>query len=135
MKCPKCNFTTFVKAGKTQKGTQRYQCKKCGLRRTETFFERFNNKGKIKCWKCGSTKIKKNGLTRIGKQLYFCKDCKHKFVEFEKTRFLQKHEKEFIIKYHYGLGVSLVDIAKHLNRSDRAIYCFIRKYKKEKGIK
>jgi transposase-like protein len=135
-RCPKCNSTVLIKAGKTEKGTQRYQCKMCGRRSAgENTVIRFKNKEEIKCWKCGSTNIKKKGYTRLGKQMYFCKNCQKKFVPIEKTRFLQKTEKQLIVKYHYHLGISVLELAKHLNRSTHTIYKFLEKYNTKRGEK
>lgn len=134
-KCPNCNSLALIKAGKTKKGTQMYQCKVCGKKSSDNAKIQFKNKEQIKCWKCGSTNIKKKGYTRLGKQMYFCKNCQKKFVPIEKTRFLQKTEKQLIVKYHYYLGVSVPELAKYLSRSTRTIYDFLEEYNKKRGEK
>lgn len=132
-RCPKCGGTALVKSGKTARGTQRYECKICGTKSAgDRTVVTFKNKEQIKCKWCGSINIKKKGFTKANNQMYYCKDCCRKFVPAEFTRNLSLKEKNFIIKYHRHLGVSVVDIAKHLKRSTRTIYDFLLQIKEEK---
>lgn len=127
--CSNCGSLNIRKDGHTKKGNQRYLCKDCGQRHTL-------NPKRIKitnmvCPACGSTDIGRRGATRNGNKRYLCKTCHKSFVGviIGSKKVMTKKEKEFVLRYHLGCGVPVIDIAKHLHYGKSRIYEFLKERK------
>lgn len=132
IKCPHCGSIRIIKDGKNDlTGYQRYKCKDCGKSNSgEYSFKPFVNT-KYKCPKCGSMNLKKKGLNKTRKyEVYACKDCGKQFMPGNKPRSLTAEEKRIIVLYNKNFGVSVTSLAKHLKRSEKPIYRFLKEYYK-----
>ena len=72
VRCPKCNSNLIFRDGHLKDGTQRYECRACGL----NFSAKTPPVVKIQwdCPYCGG-KLKYSGYSKLGNREYKCKEC------------------------------------------------------------